>query len=77
MRLPSSFIVIMTLRVNYSVYILDTFTSVFFMANLPVVYLWQALMRERFFKLQREHYDDIKSNEEEIEEDEDTLEVIK
>lgn len=77
MRLPSSFIVIMTLRLNYSVYILDTFTAVFLMANLPVVYLWQVLMRESFFKLQREHYDDIKSTEEVIEEDEDTLEVIK
>ena len=34
-------------------------------------------MRERFHKLQREHYDDLKSSEEVIEEDEDTLEVMK
>lgn len=34
-------------------------------------------MRERFPKLQREHYDDLKSSEEVIEEDEDTLEVMK
>jgi len=47
------------------------------MAGLPVVYLWQALMSERFYKLQREHYDDLKSSEEVIEEDEDTLEVMK
>ena len=71
------FIVIFTLRLSYPVYILDTFTSVFFIARLPVVYSWQALMRERFHKLQREHYDDLKSSEEVIEEDEDTLEVMK
>lgn len=34
-------------------------------------------MRERFHKLQREQYDDLKSSEEVIEEDEDTLEVMK
>ena len=47
------------------------------MAHLPVVYSWQDLMPERFHKLQREHYDDLKSSEEVIEEDEDTLEVMK
>ena len=47
------------------------------MAGLPVVFLWRAVIHERFYNLQREHYDDLASSEEVIEEDEDTLEVMK
>ena len=46
------------------------------MAGLPVVFLWQVVMYDPFCKLQRQHYDDLESSEEVIEEDEDTLEVM-
>ena len=46
------------------------------MAGLSVGILWRAVMHERFYKLQRDYYDDLDSSEEVIEEDEDMLEVM-